>query len=172
MPTAEITHLSFRNRLPSQRLRKWLREVGPQIRRVFDVRHAPERPAATAGEAAAATSLEPTAPRDAGVLPFPIRGEALLASLATALRARFDRRGSEGDPLLFTISRGPPPRLTIDRIAHIEFHQERAAFLLAVEAGPDTTLLLETTDIEILVGFVMRYISEKLAERRTFEVAP
>jgi hypothetical protein len=170
MPTAEITHLPLRNRPPSQRLRKWLREVGPQIRRVFDGLRTPEQPVRTAGEAAATPSLQPSAPLDDGVLPFPIRGEALLANLAMALRARFDRSGVGDDPLLFTISRGPA-RLTIDRIAHVEFQEDRGAFHLAVEAGPDTTLLLETTDIEILVGFVMRYLDEKLAERKTVEAA-
>jgi hypothetical protein len=173
MPVAEITHLSLRSRAPRRSLRSWLRDVGREIRFVFECGLVPDQLAGGAiDEAAAVAPQGNVVPRDNAVLPFPIRGEVLLAQLAGLLRGRFAGQVGDDDPLLLAISRGPLPRLTIDSVAHVEFHEHGRAFHLAVEAGPDTTLLLETADIEILAGFIMRYIGEKLAERAGPEAAP
>jgi hypothetical protein len=173
MPVADITHLSLRSRRPRRSLRSWLRDVGREIRFAFDCGLVPDQPAGgMTYEAATIAPLANVVPPDNAVLPFPIRGEVLLAQLGNLLRSRFAGRGGDNDPLLLMVSRGTPPRLTIDSVAHVEFHEHGRAFHLAVEAGPDTTLLLETADIEILAGFVMRYIGEKLAERASLEAAP
>jgi hypothetical protein len=173
MPVAEITHLSLRSRPLRRNLRSWLRDVGREIGLAFECGRVPEQLAeGAAGEATTAPAQQTVVPRDSAVLPFPIRGEVLLAQLASVLRGRFAGQGGDDDPLLLTISHGPPPRLTIDRVAHVEFHEYGRAFHLAVEARPDTTLLLETADIDVIVGFVMRYIGEKLSEPASLEVAP
>jgi hypothetical protein len=108
---------------------------------------------------------------DSVVLRFPIHGEALLVRLADLLRSRFADRGPERDPLLLIISRGLRSRLSIDRMAYVEFHKDRAEFRVAIEASPQTKVILETADFDAVVDFVGQYISARLAAPRALEVA-
>ena len=170
MSTAEITHLPRESRPSRRSFRKWLRSVGHDIRHAFSARS--EGSAAIAAGAAAVAGQQDTSARNNVVVPFPVRGEALLVQLAAGLRRRFGQGGPDGDPLLFAISRGARLRLTIDGCAYVELQQQGRAFRLAVEAGQDTTLSLETNDIDIIVGFVTRYVGEKLDERHEFEAVP
>jgi hypothetical protein len=108
---------------------------------------------------------------DGVVLRFPIRGEALLVRLADLLRSRLADRSPEHDPLMFTISRGLRSRLSVDRTAYVEFHNDRAEFRVAIEASPQTRVILETADFDAVVDFVGQYISARLAEFPALEVA-
>jgi hypothetical protein len=106
------------------------------------------------------------------VLAFPIRGEALLVRLAEGLRERLPSGALEpADPFLLTLSRGPRSRLSIDRDAYVEFHAERAAFHLIIDAAPDARVTLETTDFDTLVKFVMQYVAEERRDLGMFEAA-
>lgn len=108
---------------------------------------------------------------DSVVLRFPIHGEALLVRLADLLRSRLADRGPEHDPLLFMMSRGLRSRLSIDRMAYVEFHNDRAEFRVAIEASPQTKVILETADFDAVVDFVGQYIAARLAELPALEVA-
>jgi hypothetical protein len=105
------------------------------------------------------------------VLRFPIHGEALLVRLADLLRSRLADRGPKHDPLLLMMSRGARSRLSIDRMAYVEFHNDRAEFRVAIEASPQTKVILETADFDAVVDFVGQYIAARLAERPALEVA-
>ena len=112
------------------------------------------------------------APASSGViLPFPIHGEALLVKLAEALRNRFADRGPEWDPLLVQMSRGPRSRLSIDRRAYIEFHQDCCKYRAVIEAAHGTRVILETADFDALVDFVLPYIVGRLAQPAALEAA-
>ena len=108
---------------------------------------------------------------DSVVLRFPIHGEALLVRLADLLRSRLADRGPEHDPLLLMMSRGPRSRLSIDRMAYVEFHNDRAEFRVAIEASPRTKVILETADFDAVVDFVGQYVAARLAELPALEVA-
>jgi len=109
------------------------------------------------------------------VLQFPLRGEALLVRLADLLRRRIASRVvsrvPERDPLLLTMSRCPGSRLSIDRCAYVEFNADQSAFLVVIEAAPDTRITLDTTDFDATVNFVVQYIAERLSTAATLEVA-
>ena len=97
------------------------------------------------------------------LLPFPIRGEALLVRLADRLRRSVANRPSAQDPFAFAISRQPRSRLTIDRDAYVEFVPERAAYQAVIEVTPDTTITIETTDFDSVVKFVAQYVTDRLS---------
>jgi len=81
------------------------------------------KPAFAAPAAAAGHDAEPagrrTGTETAVLLPFPIRGEALLVKLADLLRERVATHRFERDPLLLKISRCPGSRLSLDRFAYV-----------------------------------------------------
>ncbi|MCA1457904.1 hypothetical protein I6F35_32755 [Bradyrhizobium sp. BRP22] len=104
------------------------------------------------------------------VLPFPIRGEALLVSLANELRGRVSAGELEDDPFLATISRGRRPRLSIDRDAYVEFNVEDETFHLKIDATPVLRLTLETQEFTRLVEFVFQYFAERDRGLRQVEV--
>ena len=107
----------------------------------------------------------------AQVLPFPIRGEALLVRLADLLRSRFGGGEYAGNPPPFEITRTPRSRLIIDRAAYVEILDECGPiFLVAIEAAPDTTVSVETADLDVVVGFIMHYVGDKLDDPVRFEV--
>ena len=108
---------------------------------------------------------------DSVVLRFPIHGEALLVRLGDLLRSRLADRGPEHDPLLLMMSRGLRSRLSIDRMAYVEFHNDRAEFRVAIEASPQTKVILETADFDVVVDFVGQYIAARLAGLPALEVA-
>ncbi|OKO85520.1 hypothetical protein AC629_18685 [Bradyrhizobium sp. NAS80.1] len=105
------------------------------------------------------------------VLPFPVRGEALLVNLASALRERVRFAETVDDPLLATISRGRRPRLSLDRDAYVEFNTEDATFHLKIDASPALKLTLETREFATLVEFVAQYCIERQGDRRQVEDA-
>jgi hypothetical protein len=108
--------------------------------------------------------------RTGSVLPFPIYGEALLVRLAEELRSRVADRGPEWDPLLLQMSRRPRSRLSIDRTAYIEFHQDRVEYRAVIEVSRETRVVLETADFDALVKFVQLYVARP-AETAALEVA-
>ena len=105
------------------------------------------------------------------LLPFPVRGEALLVKLADLLRARMTTSGPEHNPLLLLISRCPGSRLSIDRDAYVEFDVDRSTYHVAVEAAPDTRVTLHTTDFDTVVNFVLQYIAGRPSEPMSLEAA-
>lgn len=109
--------------------------------------------------------------KTAVLLPFPIHGEALLVKLAELLRVRVADRELWHDPLLLTMSRTPRSRLVIDRASYIEFQPQCSSYHVVVEAAPDTTVTLDTTDFDTLVQFVVQYVSGRLSEHTALEVA-
>ena len=177
MRTAEIMQLPPHGRARRRTLWSWLRDVAL----AFDRRSAGQRREYGAPEAPLGLDFgepdiaasQPHAVERGGtaVLPFPIRGEAVLARLAHVLRGRIGETGPDGDPLLLTISRGSQCRLTIDGAAYVEFCHDRSGFHVEVEATPDTTVSLRTTDFDIVVGFVMHYVGEKLGGPAMLEAA-
>ncbi|RZN08876.1 hypothetical protein CWO91_20415 [Bradyrhizobium genosp. SA-3] len=98
------------------------------------------------------------------VLRFPIRGEALLVKLADLLRKQVAGCAPERDPLLLTMSRCPGSRLSIDRIAYIDFLADRSTYHLVIEAAPDARITLDTTDFDTVVNFVVQYVTGRNAE--------
>jgi hypothetical protein len=104
------------------------------------------------------------------VLPFPIRGEALLVNLANELRGRVTAGELEDDPFLATMSRGRRARLSIDRDAYVEFNAEDETFHLKIDATPVLTLTLETKEFTRLVEFVFQYFVERDRGLRQVEV--
>lgn len=96
------------------------------------------------------------------VLPFPVRGEALLVKLADRLRSRFADGELERDPLLLTMSRCPESRLSIDQDAYVEFHADESVYHVEIEAVPDTRIMLDTTDFDTVVNFVAHYLAGRL----------
>lgn len=109
--------------------------------------------------------------QSAVLLPFPIRGEALLVKLADLLRARVTAVAPRPNPFLLTMFRAPRLRLLIDHASYIEFHADRAAFHVVLEATPDTTIMLDTTDFDALVQFVAEYVNGRFLEFKAMEAA-
>ena len=160
----------------------WLRGVSWPVHRVTDdhrgssggviaqpsvVRTAPERePDAVLPPAVSqAGGLERTAPGGV-ILQFPLHGEALLVRLADTLRSRIAINptggAAERDRLLLTMSRCPGSRLSIDACANVEFDAGLSVYRMTIEAAPDTTVTLDTSDFDTLVNFVVQYIAERL----------
>ena len=105
------------------------------------------------------------------LLPFPIRGEALLVRLADVLRDSLMCNAPGAGPFSLTLSRVPRSRLSIDGAAYVEFRAETATFQLMVETAPDSRMTLETEDFDTLVKFVVQYIAEKRRDPSELEVA-
>ncbi|MFH0303427.1 hypothetical protein AAFX91_41225 [Bradyrhizobium sp. 31Argb] len=98
------------------------------------------------------------------VLPFPIRGEALLVRLAEVLRSRLAKQGPDHDPLLLTISRSPGSRLLIDGVAYVDYLSDLSTYRAAIEAMPDTKVIVETSDFDTLVSFIVQYLTDRLCK--------
>ncbi|UWU73900.1 hypothetical protein N2603_27955 [Bradyrhizobium huanghuaihaiense] len=109
-------------------------------------------------------SAGPSASDTGMVLHFPIRGEALLVKLADLLRKQVASRVPERDPLLLVMSRGPGSRLSIDRVAYVDFLADRSTYHVVIEAAPDATITLDTTDFDTVVNFVMQYVTGRNSE--------
>lgn len=106
----------------------------------------------------------PSAPDTGMVLHFPIRGEALLVKLADLLRKQVASRAPERDPLLLVMSRCPGSRLSIDRVAYVDFLAGRSTYHVVIEAAPDATITLDTTDFDTVVNFLVQYITDRNSE--------
>src|SRR5450756_2005521 len=171
----------------SQTLWSWLRRVLLPLDSGVEIQPGRRDPlvVTTAPSPVAAASLDvrdngrPTArppatsaPVSSGViLPFPIHGEALLVKLAEVLRNRVADRGPEWDPLLLQMSRCPRSRLSIDRRAYVEFHQDCSNYRAVIEMAQETTVILETADFDTLVDFVLQYVMGRLAQPAALEAA-
>lgn len=142
------------------RMRAWLAAVQPACGEHTREPEVAARPVADNGTVQSAI-----------LLPFPIRGEALLVKLADTLRGRIADREPRHNPFLLAISRGPRSQLLIDQAAYIEFHTDRASYHMVVEAASDATVTLDTTDFDTLVQFVVQYINGRLSEPTALEVA-
>jgi hypothetical protein len=105
------------------------------------------------------------------VLPFPIRGEALLVRLAELLREALQGRAMEADPFVLAISRQPRAQLSIDQSAYVEFHADREVFHLIMEVTPDARVTMETGNFDTLVRFVLRYVAERSHDNAAVEAA-
>ncbi|WP_246801364.1 hypothetical protein [Bradyrhizobium genosp. L] len=109
----------------------------------------------------------------AEVLPFPLHGEALLVKLADALRRRVAGRQPDHNPLCLTILRTPRVRLSIDGSAYVDYLSELSVYQAAIDATPDTKVILKTTDFDALASFVVQYVDDRLIERSSSkETAP
>lgn len=106
------------------------------------------------------------------VLPFPVHGEALLVKLADVLRRHVAGRQPADNPLRLTISRSSWARLSIDAQAYVDYLSEAGTFHAAIEAGPDTKVILKTTDFDALASFVTQYVNERLIDRASTGAAP
>ncbi|UGY06230.1 hypothetical protein [Bradyrhizobium quebecense] len=106
------------------------------------------------------------------VVAFPVHGEALLVKLADLLRRGVAGREPADNPLWLTISRCPWARLSIDATAYVDYLSEVETFHAAIEAGPDTKVILKTTDFDALASFVMQYVNDRLLDRASVEAAP
>ncbi|MBR0869805.1 hypothetical protein JQ633_05510 [Bradyrhizobium tropiciagri] len=102
---------------------------------------------------------------------FPLHGEAVLVRLADVLRQRVADRQPAHDPLWLTISRGPWTRLSIDRSAYVDYVSEAAVYRAAIEAAPDTKVILKTTNFDTLVSFIMQYIDDRLLDGASAEAS-
>jgi hypothetical protein len=134
---------------------------------------APKRAGKIASADRAATLRRgPNMPTEAGIiLPFPIHGEALLVKLTEVLRNRIADRGLERDTLLPQLSRRPWSRLSIDRQAYVEFHEDRGEYCAVIEASLGTKVIIETADFDVVVDFVLQYVTGRLAEPAELEAA-
>ncbi len=132
----------------------------------------PHEEARNSTPVAEATAACKAMTQGAVLLPFPIRGEALLVRLADLLRARIATAAPRpNSPFLLTMSRAPRLRLLIDPASYIEFDAGRAAFHVVLEVTPDTTIALDTANFDILVQFVVEYVNSRFTESKTMEAA-
>jgi hypothetical protein len=120
---------------------------------------------------AAPAQAEVRSPGRGVLLPFPIRGEALLVKLAGALQNRVEKHGSDRDPLLLTMSRCPRSRLSIDRAAYVEFYDERSEYSVVVESSTGTRVIVETADFDAAVEFIAQYVAARFVAGAAFGVA-
>lgn len=105
------------------------------------------------------------------VLPFPLRGEALLVRLTELLRRRVAELVPQCERLSLTLSHHPALRLSIDESAFIEFDAPSAEFNLVIEAPSGTRMIIQTTDFDAVVKFVLQYVVEKLSDDAVLEAA-
>jgi hypothetical protein len=157
----------------------WLRAAASGVRRnAGQSSTSSSAPASTVIDAAL-DRANPTALRDGAkalaeagiVLPFPIHGEALLVRLAEVLRARIADSGPEWNPLLPQLSRRPWSRLSIDHRAHVEFLEDRGEYRAVIDASLGTKVIVETAEFDVVVDFVLQYVTGRLAEPAELEAA-
>lgn len=157
-------------------LRSWLSDVmrsfDPGCDAADQEPGVPAPPSLPVGSGAGSCSPERGEQTRGEVLPFPLHGEALLVKLAEVLRRHVERRQPADDVLRLTISRSPWLRLSIDAAAYVDYLSEIGTFQAAIEAGPDTKVILKTTDFDALASFVTQYVNEKLTDRGSTEAAP
>jgi hypothetical protein len=162
---ATMRHLQGDRQQKSSPFRSWLRNAlwfGIGAAGVADCADV-EQSAPPAGDASG--GQHKVAEHDCGalngsvVLPFPIRGEALLVRLAGLLRHRVGNFEPMHDPFLFAVSRQPGTWLAIDHRSSVEFISSRSEFRFEVEVAPNTNIVIRTGDFESLVEFVVQYVS-------------
>jgi hypothetical protein len=119
-----------------------------------------DQPHFRAPPAEAATSAAP----GGQLVAFPVRSDALLVKLADLLRSRIAARSPRHDLFLLALSREPWSRLRIDQASYVEVEPGRAVYRLNVELAPVTSLIIETTEFDQIVRFVIEYVNDRLAE--------
>ncbi len=72
-----------------------------------------------------------------------------------------------GDAELFDrgISRGDPPRLWIDPVAHVHLGRDKRSYRFVQDGRYGRKLLAETTEIGDLVGAITKYVARRMLER-------
>jgi hypothetical protein len=105
------------------------------------------------------------------VLPFPIRGEAVLVKLAAHLKGVVEKQQLRRSPFLFAITHTPHARLLIDEMAYAEFDVARGEYRVQVLVTGDTRVTAETSDFDVMVDFIAQYMRERLVETSALEVA-
>lgn len=108
---------------------------------------------------------------NARVLPFPIRGEALLVGLADRLRQLVAGKVRSQDLLILSLSRTPHSRLTIDRDAYVEFNPAVSIYRAVLAAGGGTTITVDTSDFDTVVRFVVLYVTDRVSDAAPMEAA-
>jgi hypothetical protein len=138
----------------------WLRRAGTDS--------APESASRAAAIEVAAAAKRP---EPGVVLPFPIRGEALLVKLAELLRRRISELDAQPDGLTLSLSHCPNLRLWLDEDAYVEFDKHTSEYDLVIEAPSGTRLIIQTSDFDALVTFVLQYVMERISDHAPIEVA-
>jgi hypothetical protein len=133
------------------RLRAWLAALRPL--------RAPDQPRFRAPPAETASAAP-----CGQLVAFPVRSDALLVKLAELLRSRIAACSPRHDPFLLALSREPWSRLHIDQASYVEVEPGRAVYRLNVELAPVTVLIIETTDFDQIVRFVVEYVNDRLAD--------
>jgi hypothetical protein len=111
------------------------------------------------------------APAGGIILPFPVRGDALLVKLAEVLRRRIAVPGTSGDGRLPVLSHEPELRLWIDDDAHVVFDARRSEFDLTIETPGGARMIIQTADFDVLVTYVVQYVADRLSGDHAVEVA-
>ncbi len=168
-----MTHLAFTRNLPDHastgtgllmRLRAWFARSAT----VFSIAASEPRDVIMA-DVARPDVVPPVLPQQdnlktAVLLPFPIRGEALLVKLADQLRSRIANNAASRGSFDLTLSRQPHSRLTIDAAAHVEFRAGRATYHLVIELVHDTRIEVASGDFDTIVKFIAQYVADRLSE--------
>ena len=63
------------------------------------------------------------------------------------------------------VSRGDPPRLWIDPVAHVHMGRDKRSYRFVQDGRYSRTLLAETADIDEMVGAITKYIARRMLER-------
>lgn len=63
------------------------------------------------------------------------------------------------------ISRGDPPRLWIDPVAHVHMGRDKRSYRLVQDSRYGRKLLAESTEIDDLVGAITKYVARRMLER-------
>lgn len=131
-------------------------------------------PACVRNEVSRSNDKFPT-PRDgdcdessAEVLQFPVHGQAVIVELANRLRRRLHGQGASEGQLLLTLSPSPDIRLRLDASTYVEFVPASAKYRLAVQMAPDSSLVLETTQLDTVAEFAIQYVDGALAAQQAF----
>ena len=95
----------------------------------------------------------------------------MLVRLADLLRRRVDELVPRCERLSLTLSHHPMLRLSVDESAYVEFDARSSEFHLVIEAPSGTRMIIETTDFDAVVKFVLQYIVEKLSDDAVLEAA-
>ncbi len=63
------------------------------------------------------------------------------------------------------ISRGDPPRLWVDPVAHVHMGRDKRSYRFVQDSRYGRTLLAESTEIGDLVGAITKYVARRMLER-------
>jgi len=90
---------------------------------------------------------------------------ARLELLSEALDPLFAELPDSVDLFDRGISRGEPPRLWIDAIAHVAMGRDKRLYRFLQDTRYGRTVLAESTDVAELVDAITKYVAQRLIER-------